>query len=220
MNAGVSHRGRAASGARTGAEGLAQLAAQATACERCPLFADATQVVFGEGPVDAALMLVGEQPGDQEDRAGRPFVGPAGRILDEALAQAGLDRRRIYVTNAVKHFKHEQRGKRRLHKKPNVSEIDICRWWLERELSVVAPKLVVALGATAARALSGRNLVLSHYRGQTLLFGEKTAGLVTRHPSAILRLQDKVVRQQAFAEFAQDMRLARHLIENGKLPGA
>src|SRR5690606_6440407 len=135
---------------------LSGRAAAAQLCRRCPLFAGATQAVFGEGPPDAPLVLVGEQPGDQEDLAGRPFVGPAGALLDRAMAEAGIDRARVYVTNAVKHFKYERRGKRRIHQKPNAGEITACRWWLDRELSMLRPRLIVALGATAARALVGR----------------------------------------------------------------
>ena len=131
-----------------------QLVDDAAHCQRCPLYRNATQTGFGEGPIDAALLLVGEQPGDQEDREGRPFVGPAGRILDLALEKAGLDRRSIYVTNAVKHFKHEQRGKRRLHKHPNRDEVEKCRWWLDQELVLVKPRLVIALGALAGAAPS------------------------------------------------------------------
>ena len=147
---------------------LIQLADEAAHCRRCPLYRNATQTVFGEGPIDAALVLVGEQPGDQEDREGRPFVGPAGRILDLALEKAGLDRRSIYVINAVKHFKHEQRGKRRLHKHPNRDEVEKCRWWLDQELVLVKPRLVIALGALAARALMGRTVILSRERGRVL----------------------------------------------------
>lgn len=147
---------------------LTQLAADAAGCERCPLYKDATQTVFGEGPAPATIMMVGEQPGDQEDRAGRPFVGPAGQILDRALGEVGLVRETIYVTNVVKHFKHEMRGKRRLHKRPNQDEIKKCRWWLDKEIAVVRPKLIVALGATAAQALAGRKLTLTRERGKGL----------------------------------------------------
>lgn len=142
-----------ASNAGQAAAELCRVASEAAHCERCPLYRDATQVVFGEGPVGALIMLVGEQPGDQEDRVGRPFVGPAGHILDQALADVGLERGSAYVTNAVKHFKHEQRGKRRLHKRPNRDEVKACRWWLDQEFALVRPKLVVALGATAAHAI-------------------------------------------------------------------
>ena len=137
---------------------LQALAAEARYCTRCDLYKNATQTVFGEGPADAALMLIGEQPGDQEDLAGRPFVGPAGKVLDRALEAAGLERAEIYITNAVKHFKNEPRGKRRLHKKPDTSEIDACRWWLDNELELIQPAVAVALGATAARALMRKAL--------------------------------------------------------------
>src|SRR5690606_15221663 len=132
---------------------LPQLRAEAASCTRCPLFKNATQTVFGEGPIHAKLMLVGEQPGDQEDLSGKPFVGLAGQLLDRALTEAGIDRKQCYVTNAVKHFKFEMRGKRRLHQRPNSNEIDTCRWWLEREIALVKPALIVALGATAATSL-------------------------------------------------------------------
>jgi uracil-DNA glycosylase len=192
---------------------LAHAAADAALCQRCPLFEEATQVVFGEGPVDAAIMMVGEQPGEKEDTIGRPFVGPAGHILDDALAEAGLDRSRIYVTNAVKHFKHEQRGKRRLHKKPNQNEIEICRWWLERELALVEPKLIVALGATAARSLFSRSIVLSRNRGKLLRFIGNRPGVVTLHPSAILRVPNPAARHQAMSSFTDDIKAASRLAE-------
>ena len=138
-------------------------------CERCPLYKHATQTVFGEGPADAPVVFVGEQPGDQEDLQGKPFVGPAGQMFDRALAEAGIDRNRVYVTNAVKHFKFEPRGKRRIHKKPNNDEIEACRWWLDKELGFVMPRLTVALGATAARALTGRDVTISRTRGGELM---------------------------------------------------
>src|SRR6187455_2040249 len=140
------------------ADDLLQLKREALECRACPLWAPATQTVFGEGSRGAPILLIGEQPGDQEDLAGRPFVGPAGKILDRALSDAGLDRSRAYVTNAVKHFKFEPRGKRRLHKKPTTGEIDVCRWWLDQELALIKPKLAVAMGATAARGLTGKSL--------------------------------------------------------------
>ena len=158
-------------------------------------------------------MIVGEQPGDKEDTVGRPFVGPAGHILDDALSEAGLDRSRIYVTNAVKHFKHEQRGKRRLHKKPNQNEIEICRWWLERQLALVEPKLIVALGATAARSLFGRSIVLSRNRGKLLCFIGNRPGMVTQHPSAILRVPNPAARHQAMSSFTDDIKAAGRLAE-------
>jgi uracil-DNA glycosylase len=148
-------------------------------------------------------MMVGEQPGDKEDIIGRPFVGPAGHILDEALAEAGLDRSRIYVTNAVKHFKHEQRGKRRVHKKPNQNEIEICRWWLERELAFVEPNLIVAMGG---RSLFGHSIVLSRNRGKLLCFIGNRPGVVTQHPSAILSVPNPVARHRAVSSFMDDIK--------------
>ena len=147
---------------------LQQLADEAKGCTRCPLYKNATQTVFGEGPADARLMLVGEQPGDQEDLAGRPFVGPAGKVLDRALESAGIERDAVYITNAVKHFKNEPRGKRRIHKKPDTSEIDACRWWLDHELEIVQPHVVVALGATAARAVMHKALTINANRGRLI----------------------------------------------------
>lgn len=158
-------------------------------------------------------MLVGEQPGDQEDRTGRPFVGPAGRVLDQALTEAGLDRSETYVTNAVKHFKHEQRGKRRLHKKPNRGEVQQCRWWLDKELALVQPKLVVALGATAAAELMQRTVVLARERGRALPFAGGIPALVTMHPSAILRMQDEAEKTQAFADLVADLKQAAKLAD-------
>jgi uracil-DNA glycosylase family protein len=187
---------------------LTQLAGEAAHCQRCPLYRNATQVVFGEGPTNAPLMMVGEQPGDQEDRDGRPFVGPAGRILDRALEEVGLDRRSIYVTNAVKHFKHEQRGKRRLHKHPNRDEVQKCRWWIDRELVMVKPKLVVALGTIAASALMGRTVVLARERGRLLRWADGRRGLATIHPSAVLRMSDETSRHSALSGLTRDFRQA------------
>jgi DNA polymerase len=187
---------------------LADVAAEAKACENCDLYRDATQTVFGEGPVPAELMLVGEQPGDREDQAGRPFVGPAGRILDEALAQVGLDRTTLYVTNAVKHFKWRARGKRRIHERPDVGEIDACAPWLDREVALVRPRVIVAMGATAVRALLGRAATISSLRGglHTSRFGVPLA--VTVHPSAIVRVRDADERRAALDGFAEDLRRA------------
>lgn len=187
---------------------LREAAREAAACQRCPLYRDATQVVFGEGPIGASIMLIGEQPGDQEDRAGRPFVGPAGRLLDQALAEAGLPRSATYVTNAVKHFKHEQRGKRRLHKQPNRGEVQACRWWLDQEFTLVRPKLVVALGATAAHEIVHKPIVLARTRGQHLTLDDGRHVMATVHPSAILRMPDDSARHQAFAAFVKDLREA------------
>lgn len=184
---------------------LNQLAAEAAGCERCPLYQNATQTVFGEGPATAAIMMVGEQPGDQEDRLGHPFVGPAGQILDRALGDAGLDRKAIYVTNTVKHFKHEMRGKRRLHKRPNQDEIRKCRWWLDKEIAIVRPKLIVALGATAAQALTGRKLTLTRERGRPLTLWDGQQGMLTVHPSSILRMPDETARHEAFEGLVNDL---------------
>jgi len=164
------------------ANSIKALREEARRCQDCPLWANATQTVFGEGPARAAVMVIGEQPGDREDLAGRPFVGPAGRLLDRALAEAGLERSELYVTNAVKHFKNEPRGKRRIHKKPSDAEIDACHPWLERELQLVEPRLIIALGATAARALFGRTLPVERNRGHLLERAGGAPVLVTVHP--------------------------------------
>ena len=162
------------------------------ACTRCPLYRDATQVVPGEGPAPAQVMFVGEQPGNDEDLKGRPFVGPAGRVLDRAIAEAGLDRTDIFVTNAVKHFKFEPRGKRRLHKRPNTYEIERCRWWLDLERTIVKPDVIVALGATAARSLFDRTIVISIMRGEIVVREDGSRLLVTIHPSYLLRIEDEL----------------------------
>jgi uracil-DNA glycosylase len=182
-------------------------------CTRCPLYQFATQVVPGEGRAHARLMLVGEQPGDKEDLAGRPFVGPAGRLLDEALERAGIARKDVFVTNAVKHFKHEMRGKRRLHKRPNAYEIDRCKWWLERERAIIHPQAIVALGATAARSLFGRVITITKVRGQAFVLADGTSAYVTIHPSALLRIQDSAERQQQFLAFVADLRKIAKTIE-------
>jgi len=181
-------------------------------CRRCLLFKDATQVVPGEGPAPARLMLVGEQPGDQEDLQGRPFVGPAGRVLDRAIAEAGIERREVFVTNAVKHFKWEPRGKRRLHKKPSAYEIDRCRWWNDIERAIVRPELTVALGVTAAASLLGRGVTISRVRG-TLIEGRGGARVVvTIHPSFILRIEDEDDKAREYDRFVADLRFcADHL---------
>jgi DNA polymerase len=190
------------------ADDLVQLKREALECRACPLWAPATQTVFGEGPKNAPILLIGEQPGDQEDLAGRPFVGPAGKILDRGLADAGLDRSRAYVTNAVKHFKFEPRGKRRLHKKPNVGEIRACAPWLEGELTLVAPKIVVMLGASAAQAMLGRTASVMKQRGRVFDLPGGRHGLVTVHPSYLLRLQGDDERHEAYQDFVKDLRLA------------
>jgi DNA polymerase len=187
------------------------LRTEAEACTRCPLYRDATQTVFGEGPPDAQIMLVGEQPGDQEDIAGKPFVGPAGRKLDAALADAGIDRRKVYITNAVKHFKFEPRGKRRIHSKPNAGEIEACRFWIEREIALVKPGLIVALGATAAQSLTGRAVGIMKERGRLMQFGERR-GLITVHPSFLLRLPDPETAKQEYGRFVGDLRIAAQAI--------
>jgi uracil-DNA glycosylase len=175
------------------------------ACTRCPLYRDATQVVPGEGPAGAKLMMVGEQPGDQEDLAGRPFVGPAGRLLDRAIIAAGVDRNDVFVTNAVKHFKFEPRGKRRLHKKPNAYEIERCRWWNDLERQIVQPALVVALGATAARSLLGRTVTISKLRGE-ILTAHGMRLLVTIHPSYLLRIEDEDAKAREYEHFVADLK--------------
>jgi len=187
---------------------LDDLRDQAAGCRRCPLWRHATQTVFGEGPADASLMLVGEQPGDREDVIGRPFVGPAGAVLDRALDAADIDRRDVYVTNAVKHFKNEPRGKRRLHKKPDVSEIDACRWWLDNELAVVRPAVVVALGATAARALLGKAVTISANRGKLIALPDHGRAVITVHPSYLLRLREEHDKRREFDLLVKDLRFA------------
>ncbi len=179
---------------------------EATGCTRCPLYKPATQTVFGEGPVDAPLMFVGEQPGDQEDIAGRPFVGPAGQMFDKAMAEAGVDRARAYVTNAVKHFKFEQRGKRRIHAKPGAGEIDACRWWIEQEQMLIKPKVTVALGATAARSLFGKVMTIGRERGRALQLPDGGEAWITVHPSYLLRLPDPAQAAEEYARFVEDLR--------------
>ena len=185
---------------------------EAAGCARCPLHKPATQTVFGEGPVDAALMFVGEQPGDQEDLAGRPFVGPAGQMFDRALAAAGIERAGVYVTNAVKHFKFEQRGPRRIHAKPGVGEIDACRWWVEQERLLVRPKVTVALGAAAARSLLGRTVTIGKERGRALPLSDGGEAWITVHPSYLLRIEDKGTVAEAFEHFVADLRAANQRI--------
>ncbi|GIZ51384.1 UdgX family uracil-DNA binding protein [Noviherbaspirillum aridicola] len=181
--------------------------AAAAHCQACPLYRDATRTVFGEGPDHARVMLVGEQPGDREDLQGHPFVGPAGQLLDRALEAAGIDRNGVYVTNAVKHFKFEMRGKRRLHKKPVDSEIGACHQWLARELALVRPEIIVALGATAARSLLGRATPVEANRGRFMPFAGDGRLLITIHPSFLLRMPDEA-RHAAYDRFVADLRLA------------
>ncbi|MES2722534.1 MAG: UdgX family uracil-DNA binding protein [Pseudomonadota bacterium] len=187
---------------------LEEVAAGVDACRRCPLYKDATQGVPGEGPAHARLMLVGEQPGDQEDLAGRPFVGPAGQVLDKALAEAGVPRTETYVTNAVKHFKHELRGKRRIHQTPNPSEVTACRWWVDAERRLVRPRVVVALGATAALSVFGKATPIGKNRGIALQLPDQAQGVVTYHPSYLLRVPDAEAKAKAYALFVQDLRFA------------
>jgi DNA polymerase len=191
---------------------LKALAAAEAECTRCPLYKFATQVVPGEGRVRAHLMLVGEQPGDQEDRAGKPFVGPAGRILDQALAEAGIARNDTFVTNAVKHFKFEQRGKRRLHKRPNAYEIERCRWWLEQERAIVKPLAIVALGATAARSVFGRVVTITSMRGKAHRLADGTLAFATIHPSFLLRIQEEDDKKREYRNFVTDLRRAAKLL--------
>jgi DNA polymerase len=187
---------------------LEGLRRRARRCTDCPLFANATQTVFGEGPAHATLMLVGEQPGDAEDLAGHPFVGPAGRILDQALAEAGIDRTRVYVTNAVKHFKWEARGKRRMHKTPAQREVEACLQWLEGEIAAVQPGLIVCLGATAGKALMGARFRITESRGQVLRPEGLPPILATFHPSYLLRLKGRTGEEEARRAFVEDLRTA------------
>jgi DNA polymerase len=187
---------------------IAALRAEAVHCRRCDLYRYATQTVFGEGPEDAKIVMVGEVPGDQEDLQGKPFVGPAGKLLDRAMEEAGIDRSTVYVTNAVKHFKFERRGKKRIHKTPERPEIEACKWWIERELAVLKPELIVALGGTAGRALYGRQVRVLAERGT---ISEDPRGfrlLLTVHPSMILRIPDEDGKQQAFADLVRDLKKA------------
>ncbi len=176
-------------------------------CHACDLWKHATQTVFGEGAKHASVMLIGEQPGDKEDQEGSPFVGPAGALLDKALVEAGIDRKQAYVTNAVKHFKWEPRGKRRIHKKPNSVEIAACRQWLDAEMELVRPEVIVCLGATAAQALLGRTFRVTQQRGRLLQFAGTIKILATVHPSAILRAPDDEARHREFARFVEDLRV-------------
>ncbi|MGR3511113.1 MAG: UdgX family uracil-DNA binding protein, partial [Sulfitobacter sp.] len=182
------------------------------ACTRCPLHCNATQAVPGEGPMDADLMIVGEQPGDQEDLSGRPFVGPAGQLFDQIAGQAGLERGKAFLTNAVKHFKFTPRGKRRLHQRPNASEIRHCRWWLDAEIAQVRPKLVLAMGATAAEGLTGRRGAILSRRGKIEETPSGTPALLTLHPSYLLRLTDPHAKADATAQFRDDLSAAVRLL--------
>jgi DNA polymerase len=194
---------------------LEEIAAALQVCRRCDLWRHATQGVPGEGPPRARLMFVGEQPGDQEDLAGHPFVGPAGQILDRALAEAGVPRTEAYVTNAVKHFKHEPRGKRRIHQKPDAGEVKACRWWLDNERRLVRPKVVVALGATAAGAVLGRPVSVMKERGPAGELADGATAFVTVHPSMLLRIPDHAAKAAAYRDFVRDLHQAWALVGQG-----
>jgi len=195
-----------------GSSTLAHVRGEAAGCRACPLWADATQTVFGEGPVDARVMLVGEQPGDREDIDGHPFVGPAGRVLDQALVAAQIDRSAVFTTNAVKHFKYRQRGKRRIHQRPSAAEMTACRKWLELEVNLVRPEVAVAMGATAAHAMFGRATPIGANRGRLLespLFGVPV--IVTAHPSSVLRERDADARHAAIEALTSDLGLVHEV---------
>lgn len=191
---------------------LAELDQAVQACRRCPLWRDATQGVCGEGPKRARLMIVGEQPGDQEDLAGHPFVGPAGKVLDAALEAARIDREDVFVTNAVKHFKHEPRGKRRLHKTPSAGEVSACRWWLDAERRLVRPKVIVALGGTAALGVLGRKVAVTRERGRRLDLADGAKAVLTVHPSYLLRIPDAAAKAAERDRFVADLERARALL--------
>ena len=182
------------------------LLADARKCTRCDLYKPATQTVFGEGPLDAAIMFVGEQPGDQEDLAGRPFVGPAGQLLDKALEAAGIDRSAVYVTNAVKHFKFVPRGKRRIHNKPDAGEIEACRWWISHERELIRPPVTVALGATAAQSLFGKAMAIGRNRGAPMQLPDGSECWITVHPSFLLRIPEEDRRREERALFVRDLK--------------
>ena len=201
---------------RASGSSLKSLSDEASGCRACPLWKDATQTVFGEGPQHAQVMLVGEQPGDKEDLAGKPFVGPAGQMLDRALEEAGIERSKVYVTNAVKHFKFLARGKFRLHQKPNTSEIRTCRQWYERELSSIKPALVVAMGATAAQSVFGKITPINKNRGRPIDLEDGIKALVTVHPSYLLRLPDAEAQAQEYERFVNDLKIAADLLHKNK----
>ncbi len=194
---------------------LAQLQQAAKDCKACDLWLRGTQTVFGEGVCHAKVMFVGEQPGDKEDLEGKPFVGPAGALLDKALVEAGIDRKQTYVTNAVKHFKWEPRGKRRIHKKPNALEISACRAWLDAEIDVIRPEVIVCLGATAAQSLLGRAFRVTQQRGQLLEFRDRTKITATVHPSSILRAPDEDARHREMQLFIDDLRVIAKFVRAG-----
>ena len=192
---------------------LSSLAKAEAVCKRCPLYKGATQAVPGEGPPGAHFMLVGEQPGDKEDLTGKPFVGPAGRILDAALKDAAIERKDTFVTNAVKHFKHEMRGKRRLHKRPNNYEIERCRTWLSQEQEAVRPSVIVALGVTAARSVTGRTITISKARKTPIPFADGVTLIITIHPSALLRIEDASEKRTAYDNFVADLKAAKAMLK-------
>jgi DNA polymerase len=200
------------------AKGLAALRREAAGCTACDLYRHATQTVFGEGPVGASVMLVGEQPGDIEDVAGRPFVGPAGKLLDRALADAGMARDDAYVTNAVKHFKFIVRGKKRLHQKPNAIEIEACRPWLDAEIAAVRPHAIVLLGATAAQAVMGKSFRVTRERGRPLESDLARVVVATVHPSSLLRMPDRSLWEQEYARFVADLRIAAEVVMPTRRP--
>ncbi len=204
----------APTGART-LKSASELPEAVNACKRCNLWKSATRGVPGEGKAPNGLMLVGEAPGDSEDLQGHPFVGPAGAMLDRALLEAGMDRSSVYVTNAVKHFKFEPRGKRRLHVRPSADEIHACNWWLEEELRLVSPKLVIALGATAARALLGRVVTIAQTRGSPLQLSDTTHLWVTIHPSFLLRIPDEARKREEYQRFVAELTQAHRWVGNG-----
>jgi DNA polymerase len=195
---------------------LTRLREEAADCRACHLWKDATQTVFGEGPAHAPVMLVGEQPGDKEDLAGKPFVGPAGQMLDRALKDAGIDRGQTYVTNAVKHFKFVPRGKIRLHQKPNTPEIRACRQWYERELATLNPSLVVAMGTTAAQSVFGKITPINKARGRLIDMGDGRKALVTVHPSYLLRLPDEDAKAREYERFVDDLKIAAAHLRHAK----
>ncbi len=195
---------------------LAEVRRFAASCTRCDLYKNATQTVFGEGPISARIMLVGEQPGDKEDIAGRPFVGPAGLVLDRALAAAGIERKVIFLTNGVKHFKNEPRGKKRLHKRPDPAEIDICRWWLDLERKFVHPAVIVALGATALRSVTGRPATVSSLRGRPSRLADGVTLIATIHPSYLLRMPDRSAADVEFGHFVADLKMAVRMAESDR----
>lgn len=191
---------------------ISELRDMAKGCRHCPLWRDATQTVFGEGPDDAKVIFVGEQPGDQEDLAGKPFVGPAGKVFDAMLEEAGVDRQKVYVTNAVKHFKFESRCKRRIHSKPNAGEVQACRWWLDKELDLIKPDIVVALGATAAQSLLGKAVPVTKMRGEVIEREDGLRVFVTIHPSFILRIREPTDKEAERERFLQDMKAVKRLM--------